>query len=100
MKDDNKKKDSGKFYTIVKTVGSTVKRIKRTEKELTEEDVIYFYKLIAEAYNSAPLAAQLTFMSNAMPAYLQAVEEFSSTMPEEDGSPSDSNVLGGPVAEA
>lgn len=100
MKDDNKKKDSGKFYTIVKTVGKEVKRIKRTEKELTEEDVVYFYKLIVEAYDSAPFAAKFTFMSNAMPAYMEAVRKFSKAIPEEDEPSSDSNVLGGPVAEA
>lgn len=97
MKDEKKKAENGKFYTVVKTIGKEVKRIKKTENELTEEDVIYFYRLIAEAYNSAPFAAQLTFMSNAVPAYMQAVDALSRGNQFDE---QEHNILGGPSAEA
>lgn len=96
MKDEKKKRDSGKFYTIVKADGKEIKRVKKSEKELTEEDVNYFYRLIADAYNSAPLAAQLIFMGNATPAYIQAVESLSRGFTEEEST----TPMGGPTVEA
>lgn len=68
---------SEKLYTITRFDGKTFKNFKKKESEMTEDDILYFYKKIGEAYNEAPHAAKVLFMTEAIPPFQEYMDRIS-----------------------
>lgn len=86
--------DEEKVYTITKFVNGKMKKSKKRASEMSEEDVLYFYRTIAEAYNAAPDSAKLLFMHASVPSYVERMRL------EQQGAFAWPTVLGGEKAEA
>lgn len=54
-----------------------LKNFKKTESEMNEEDILYFYRRIADLYNNMPMSAQMAFMEKAIPPYMELMKKFS-----------------------
>lgn len=67
-----------KVYTITRfNEKRELKKFKKSESELNEEDILHFYRKLANEYNAAPEAAKMLFMQEAIPPYMELMKKMS-----------------------